>query len=492
MYFNIKISMAASGNKISILIANRICVTGVLLMIQFILLSSTALSTNEYTHSRMDAVLLSLQDVLEKSDIHAAGRWGEDRGLRFRNDLVNVEIISSDQMPMPVSRIESFGGHADATWRNQHSAWLPVSRLREIADVIEDTYYIRRPAEPYPDEVYSEAPYVTGVDEYQKAGYDGSGVVIGIIDLGFAQLTAAENNGDIPPDPAQRTDTDYTGQGMESGNLVHGTSCAEIIYDMAPGATYRLYKISNSVHMGLAVDDGIANGVNIWSHSLGWYNRGWHDDTGEPCVVANLASQNNQIFCTSAGNRARAHWQGHYVDTDGDNLHEWLSRDEYNRVPEPGYSIADGGTFWVSLQWNTDDGDIDNYDLYLFDDDNGGGLLASSENAGENYEFISYTNNSGASEDYWISVEFISGDEAEFEIYSSLIHGFEFRTASNSISSPCNATGENVISSGAVDVDFFDQPHPDIMYYSSQGPTNDGAVRPTITGTHQLLNLFIR
>ncbi|MCP4567632.1 MAG: hypothetical protein GY841_08640, partial [FCB group bacterium] len=214
---------------------------------------------------------------------------------------VNVEIVSASETPMPLSEIDSFGGYVDATWRNQHSAWLPIEKLHEIANATSYEYYIRRPAEPYPDEVNSGAPAVTGVFEYHNAGFDGTGVVIGIIDMGYKDLTVAENNGDIPPDLLQRTDIDYTGQGMESGTVAHGTSCVEIVYDMAPGATYRIYKISNSTHMGLAVDDGIANDVNIWSHSIGWYNRGWHDDTGEPCFNANLASQNNQIFCVAAG-----------------------------------------------------------------------------------------------------------------------------------------------------------------------------------------------
>lgn len=453
---------------------------GIILIL--VLMNSPAYPEGRFTHPRMDAVLLELNNVFDNSDISTASQWGIDRGLRIKSGMVNVETVSAGNKPMPVSSIRKFGGYVDATWRNQHSAWLPISELAEMANSIDEDYYIRRPAEPYPDEVQSEAPFVTGVDEYHNAGYDGAGVVIGVIDMGYYQLTPAENNGDIPPDPDQRIDTDYTGEGMESGTLTHGTGCTEIAYDMAPGAFFRLYRISNSTHLGLAVDDGIANGVNVWSHSLGWYNRGWHDDSGEPCIVANLASDNNQIFCTSAGNRARAHWQGFFVDDDHDNLHEWSGGDEYNRTPEPGYYISNGGSFWLALQWNTDGADVDNYDLYLYDDENGGRLLASSENHGENNEFISYTNNSGNSEDYWVAVEYVSGDGAEFELFSNLTRGFEFITSASSISSPANATGANVLSAGAVEVDIFDQPRPDIMYYSSRGPSNDGAIRPLITG----------
>ncbi|MBD3169637.1 MAG: S8 family serine peptidase [candidate division Zixibacteria bacterium] len=351
-----------------------------------------------------------------------------------------------------------------------------------MADNIADNYYIRRPVEPFPDNITSGAEAVTNADIYHSAGYDGTGAVIGIVDLGFAQLSSAEANGDIPPDPEQRVDIDYTGQGMESGSLVHGTACAEIVYDMAPGAIYRLYRISNSTHFGLAVDDGISNGVNIWSHSIGWYNRGWHDDTGEICEIANSASQSGQIFCTSAGNRAHAHWQGLFRDIDTDNFHEWYSEDEYNRMPEPGYYIANGGTVWLALQWNIDGDEIDNYDIYLYDDPAGNVLLASSENSGENYEFLSYTNNSGNSAEYWFAVEYISGDSAEFEVFSSLTRGFEYFVSSSSISSPCNASGEFILSAGAVDVDNFEEASPEIIFYSSRGPTNDGSLSPKITG----------
>ncbi|MBD3168324.1 MAG: hypothetical protein GF307_02495, partial [candidate division Zixibacteria bacterium] len=119
--------------------------------------SGSILAAGEFTHPRIDAVLLELNTVFHENDARTAGEWGMLRGLKIRDDKVNVEIISNNKWPVPVDFISSYGGYIDATWRNQHSAWIPVSKLSQMADNIADNYYIRRPVEPFPDNITSGA-----------------------------------------------------------------------------------------------------------------------------------------------------------------------------------------------------------------------------------------------------------------------------------------------------------------------------------------------
>ena len=66
--------------------------------------------------------------------------------------------------------------------------------------------------------------------------------------------------------PANLTMTDYTGTG--TGGTSHGTNVAEIVHEMAPGASLHLAKIATEVQLSQAVNDMIAAGVE-GHHSFG-------------------------------------------------------------------------------------------------------------------------------------------------------------------------------------------------------------------------------
>ena len=58
-----------------------------------------------------------------------------------------------------------------------------------------------------------------------RLGQDGSGIKIGVIDLGFGSLSTSQNNGELPLTGYGLTITDYTGTG--NGGINHGTNVAE-------------------------------------------------------------------------------------------------------------------------------------------------------------------------------------------------------------------------------------------------------------------------
>ena len=51
----------------------------------------------------------------------------------------------------------------------------------------------------------------------------------------------------------------------------------------SPGATWRLYKTNSLADLGTAVDNCIANGVDVITHSISRYNTGWDDNSGDAC-----------------------------------------------------------------------------------------------------------------------------------------------------------------------------------------------------------------
>ena len=397
------------------------------------------------------------------------------------NGRVHVEIVGPIGSPaVSQDAIALFGGAVSNTWRHRSDAWIPASRLVGVARILPPGYFMERAALPGYDDVVGEGPAATGSDEYRDGGADCSGVTIGTIDGGHDNLTEARNNGDAPT-LGNSTQINYTPNTFEDPNDgTHGTGVVEAIFDHCPGATYRIYKIDSLTDMGTAVDNGIVNGVDIFSHSLSRYNQGWADNSGDACAAANDAASNGMIFFTSAGNRAQQHWQGNFnTGPDADNWHNWAGGDDETI----NISVANGGSGSYYLSWDKT-GDTYDYDLYLYDSTLTS-VLAASTNSGNNYESFTWQNNTGSTQTVHLAVFRDSGGTTEMEVF---LHGsgtwLQHAEAEGSTTSPSNCTNANVASVGAVGRTLYGSTPGStvIKSYSSQGPSNSGMTLPDIVG----------
>lgn len=374
--------------------------------------------------------------------------------------------------------IAPFGGEITGTWKRRAEALIPITALSDVARALPAGYVLERADVPGNDATGGEGATATNSDSYRDGGRNGSGRVVAVIDSGYTNFTSARNAGDAPP-AGQTTQINYAiGTTFESGTR-HGTGCVEAVYDHAPGATYRLYKIDSLTDMGGAVNDSIANGVDVISHSLSRYNTGWADNTGDACAAAIDAANNLILFFTSAGNRANQHWQGTFnAGADGDQWHNWSGSDEQNTMTvQPG-----GGGNWY-LSWNTS-GSAADYDLYLYE---GGSIIASSTNGGNTFESIGYTNGTASAKTIGVAVWRASGAAKEFETFFHETSGtsdFQYAIATGSTTSPSNTTSANVLSVGAVPVNSYGQANGSdpAADYSSRGPSNSGTILPKIAG----------
>ncbi len=104
--------------------------------------------------------------------------------------------------------------------------------------------------------VQSEGVDLTEAAAYHSEGYIGSGVRVGVIDVGFAGLSSAISRGELPDNVVE---IDCTGATCAPGIFTsetspHGTAVAEIIYDMAPGALLYLIKVWDTLDLEGAAD----------------------------------------------------------------------------------------------------------------------------------------------------------------------------------------------------------------------------------------------
>ncbi len=424
---------------------------------------------------KMESVLgMLLEKYLE--DKVVAQSFAQERKIPFQDDRVTVILVpSSGKLAATIDEVSliSYGVKIEAKSRHLIRASILVSTLEEIAQKVSGVSYIRLAYKPLPLAVISEGVGLTGASGYHSAGVEGQNVKVGVIDLGFIGLAAAQAAGDLPPIMITK---DYTGAGIESGT-VHGTGVAEIVHDMAPQAQLYVINIRDEVDLEKAADYCEANGIRIINHSVGWVNTGWGAGDGVINEIANDARANGILWVNAAGNAAKRHYQDDFSDPDSDNWHNFTSSDETNNI-----QLAAWGYIYVFLTWDSNSWPWTNqdYDLYLYDD--AFNLVAWSENwqtgAQEPTEAIYYLAPPGT---YHVAIWKFSATGAQKLKIFTFYQDLQYQTAAYSLMAPADATG--VMTVAAIDQAKWIVGRQED--FSSQGPTNDGRIKPDITGPDQ-------
>ena len=158
---------------------------------------------------------------------------------------------------------------------------------------------------------------------------------IGIVDAGFAQYGLRQLGGDLPSDSAVKTKNFCA----DFEQHVHGTGVAEVVHEVAPDAELHLICIEDAVDMAAAADYAIANGIHIVNQSGGFFNTSRGDGSGGPDSPDGIVARARAagiLWVASAGNSAKHHWSGTFVDADGDGLGEFAPRRREQRLPREG------------------------------------------------------------------------------------------------------------------------------------------------------------
>jgi hypothetical protein len=175
------------------------------------------------------------------------------------------------------------------------------------------------------DAVISQGVALSGADALQRTGHDGSGVTIVVLDQAFgaASRLDALAGTDLPPIERQHRlsfDATYglTGRDYNGNSSRHGEFVSEVAYDMAPGATYWFINYHTFDEFGQAVDY-ISNVLkpNIVIHSNSFLF-GRFDGTGWFAQKVDQAAAAGVLWVNSAGNYRTRHWEGPWTDANGD------------------------------------------------------------------------------------------------------------------------------------------------------------------------------
>jgi C1A family cysteine protease len=441
---------------------------------------------------KLESSLNQLLEVHRREGLPAMQAFAERHMMVMEADRVQVviEVATPEAIGDLREAVEALGGEYQCHYENLLQALVPGDALESLAERPE-VQLVREPRRPIPaasvgaGAVVTEGLAASNAAAWHGAGYTGAGVIVAVIDGGFTDYSSLLGT-DLP---VSVTTYDWTGAGM--GSSLHGTACAEIVYDMAPGATMYLHKVGDKVQLGNAVDQTIADDVDVISMSLGWLQDGPGDGTGFLADIVSNARSNGIFYAAAAGNNAEHCWSGTYTDTDSNDLHEWVPGVQDVNYFGPGngdaYIIPAGYPISVALHWDdwtTVDQDYD-MELYYWDGDSWEYVTGSyNYQDGSSYPtpeesigvYAPYTAPYGVAVSKWSSTR----DVCLRLIASHSGYELDERVPERSLIFP--ADSPDAVTVGAVDVSTYN-----LEPYSSQGPTlgpggacDGGSTKPDI------------
>jgi len=324
------------------------------------------------------------------------------------------------------------------------------------------------------DPIVSQGVASIGADAWHRAGLDGSGVTVAVWDFGFGGYKAWLGR-ELPP--ADRVVTrgfglPVTGDPREDPeDAAHGTAIAELVHDVAPGAMLYLIATDTDDDAIEALEWMIDESVDIVVASISVED--YCIDVGASRYEPVLERMRDAgiLVVVAAGNEGLSHWQGPFVDTDGDGLHEFAPGDEGLEV-----ELYRGESIDVILQWDDPCRPSKN-DFILRAVDRRGRIVAEGDydNAldGPYEDLYAEARWDGT---YTIEVERYSGDgDAFLDLVWSNGPEFEYAMREGSVSYFQPTVSPYVMTVGAVNWKTFE-----LESTSSGGPTKDGRIKPDL------------
>jgi subtilisin family serine protease len=378
------------------------------------------------------------------------------------------------------ARVAAAGGRVLVGIDHLLKVQVPAASLRAVSET-PGVAHVRAPFKPS-RKVVSEGVTTTHAREFTaRTGAAGAGVTVAVLDGGFAR--AQDLVGDELP--ANASATDFVLDRLDAFEDVHGTACAEIVHDMAPGADILLAGFEDDVTWAQAVDQLAGAGVRIVSHSIGFDNLYPPDGNNYYTQKVDAAAAAGVLFVTAAGNEGEKYYSGTWRDANGNGFLEFAGgATELLPIGAP------AGGAQVVLRWDDGFGSSNHdYDLLIVTSAFAGNPVLSADNPAIVATSADLQGGGGTPreiaaidvpEDQLLYAVVVHDPASprnpsqRFWIWASGGVGGGLAVPTSSLSLPGDARGALTV--GAVNL------AGGVEGFSSRGPTADGRVKPDIAG----------
>lgn len=317
------------------------------------------------------------------------------------------------------------------------------------------------------DGVGGESLPVINADAWHAAGITGDGIKIGILDMGFDGYRSLLGS-DLPSNFVVQSF--ISGTEPDATGIIHGAAVAEVIHDVAPGAMLYGASYNTGAEWVNAVNWLVSQGVDVISMSCIW-SFGPKDGSSWQSQKVDEIVRSGIVWVNSAGNYAELHYRGTYSDSDGDGLHEFRPGDET-------MSFTSWRPTYFVVLWDDWDGATEDYDIFLLDD-NQNVVAQGNDRAGEAGESISYTFPN--STPYYLVIQGVTVTRPAVFDFISYGGEIEYPVADHSLAIPADAFEVFAVAATNWSNDILED-------YSSQGPTDDGRIKPDISAPTSVEN----
>ena len=299
-----------------------------------------------------------------------------------QTEAVAVTIYLSGETDELVAFLEDNGVSPRNVGEGYVEAYVPVTLLGPVSE-LPGVIRVREIAPPEPSQltqrVRGQGPLVHGSNVWNRAGYSGQGIKVGVIDLTYGFNGLRELRGDeVPLSVEARCYTDvgqFTSDLRDCEHTLfgndHGTMVAEAAVDIAPEASLYVATPWSLGDIREAVDWMASEGVSVIAyplvHNFGGPGDGTSPFGDSPLNTVDRAVDGGIIWVSAAGNYARRHWTGPYSAYVGENV-TFLQFEPGDIGNE--FVLLAGDYITVDLRWDdTWAGANRDLDMGLFDTD---------------------------------------------------------------------------------------------------------------------------
>lgn len=310
-------------------------------------------------------------------------------------------------------------------------------------------------------------PQLFGEEDWGEARIRGQHERIAILDVGFAGY-ADQLGRELP----ETVETDFSNRFWKSYD--HGLSVAEIVHDVAPDAELWLYQFLTDVEFEQAVERMIDRDFDVVNASVGFDNFLRADGESHLSkAVDRLVNQSGAVWVNAAGNEGMSYRHGALTDLDEDGILELGGLEEIRLHSE--------GEQYLLLRWQSNGL---NLDLQLVD---AAGEICAEATSAQFPESPPLEGWQGLDCEgpTWVRIvegEYLTlplrqavrvGEEEQASLYAYYGIAEADRSSERSLTLPADA--RRAIAVGACDVETGEAPA-----WSSQGPTDDGRLKPDL------------
>lgn len=421
---------------------------------------------------KVESRLLQLYTAWQTGGLPAARSFAYRHALPLQTDgALRLELRWPADRPWrgpPPQWLGAAGGRLAVQGSDRADVLVPLTQIAVLAQH-PGVRWLQLPLAPQAMAVQSQGVALAGLQPYHCQSKLGQGQQIAVVDVGFGGWAAAVAAGELPGDVTAPADT----------GIDHGTSCAEVAADMAPGA--ELYPVE--VHSVAALQNWLAQGLPLLSkvvisHSLGWYGETFGDGSGWLCSAIAALRQGGTAWVTSAGNLgAGSVWRGPWRDDNGDDWLEFGDHLSTNSFVGSAFAVA-----VAVLDWQDYPATDTNLDLQLCLMTAKGCELAGmavGKQTGTQPPVETLSLVLSVSGTYAWRVRHSGGPlpaQVRLSAVSPAVGPLQFSSKAGSLAHPADCAA-------AVAVAAIDQPYYSngpVAAYSSQGPTSDGRAKPDL------------